>query len=146
MTLPTHLLLGLIIGKVTGHYPLAIAASIAVDVDHLIPFAKNGVLWSPRKLWHIMTDRTDPLGTPRYMLHNVFIGAGICIGSFLIHTQLGIIVTFSYIGHLALDALDDTIYFPLYPNEDINIRGPIRYFSVQEIAFAVVLFGAWIMI
>ena len=41
MTLPTHLVFGLIIGKVTGNYPLAVLAAIAVDVDHIVPFAKS---------------------------------------------------------------------------------------------------------
>ena len=146
MTLPTHLILGLIIGKATGNYPLAVVASIAVDVDHFVPFAQNGVLWSPRKLWRVMTDRTDPLGTPRFILHNVFLGVAICAGSFLIHPPLGLIVSLAYAGHLALDALDDTIYFPLYPKTSVNIRGPIQYFSKAEIAFAAVLIGVWLMI
>ena len=146
MTLPTHLVFGLIIGKVTGNYPLAVLAAIAVDVDHIVPFAKSGALWSPRKLWHVMKDRTDRFGTPRYILHNVFVATAMCIGAFIINTQFGIIVSLSYLSHLFLDAIDDTIYYPFYPNTSINIRGPIEYFSKQEIALVVVLVGAWILI
>jgi len=34
MTLPTHALLGLIIGKATGNYSFAIASSVLPDIDH----------------------------------------------------------------------------------------------------------------
>jgi len=143
MTLPTHLAFGLIIGKLTGNYPLAIAAAIAVDVDHLVPFARTGALWNPRKLWRIMTDRTDPLGTPRYILHNVFIAAAISVSSFFIDATFGLIVSLAYASHIFLDAIDDTIYYPFYPNTNINIRGPLKYFSEHEVALLVVLLGIW---
>ena len=146
MTFPVHLILGLVIGKVTNNYPVAILASIAVDLDHLIPFARTGVLWRPKHLWFALTDHKERLGTPRYILHNVFFFFALCIGAFLVDRTLGLIVTLAYAGHLALDALDNTKYYPFYPNKSVDIRGPIKYFSKQEVAFAVVLLGAWLMI
>lgn len=146
MTLPTHLAFGLIIGKLTGNYPVAVAAAIAVDVDHLVLFSQARVLWNPRKLWTMMTDRFDSLGTPRYILHNVFVVIALCFGAFLVDSQLGLIVSLSYASHIFLDAIDDTIYYPFYPNTSINIRGPLHYFSKHEIALFVVLLGTWWMI
>ena len=57
MTLPTHLVFGLIIGRLTGNYPLALAASVAVDVDHLVSFFRSGIIFKPKELIRAMGRR-----------------------------------------------------------------------------------------
>jgi membrane-bound metal-dependent hydrolase YbcI (DUF457 family) len=48
MTLPTHALLGAIIGKVTGNYAIGITSSTLVDIDHLQSYIiLEGVFYGP---------------------------------------------------------------------------------------------------
>ena len=49
MTFPTHLMAGLILGKITGNYPLSVGIAVGVDIDHVFSYAKNGILLKPRK-------------------------------------------------------------------------------------------------
>lgn len=71
MTLPTHFLLGMILGKVTGNYPIAIAASVIIDLDHLQSYISHGIILKPKKLWKTLTDQNDPWGDQRGVLHNI---------------------------------------------------------------------------
>lgn len=135
MTLPSHILLGVVIGKLTGNYTTAIAVSVLVDTDHIVSYVKSGVLFSPRKLVKTITDTDDPYGDQRGYLHNVII-AGIISGCmFLISIPFGITFTSAYFGHLLLDSFDKSDYWPLYPNKKMNIKGFIDYYSWQEIIF-----------
>ncbi|OGJ00890.1 hypothetical protein A3I95_02210 [Candidatus Nomurabacteria bacterium RIFCSPLOWO2_02_FULL_44_12] len=56
MTLPSHIALGLIIGKVTGNYGLAISTSVLIDCDHFISLYKHGVLRSFKEFWKAETN------------------------------------------------------------------------------------------
>jgi membrane-bound metal-dependent hydrolase YbcI (DUF457 family) len=139
MTLPTHALLGVIIGKITGNYTVGIASSVLVDIDHLQSYATHGLLLKPRKLWKALTDQVDPYGDQRGILHNIlFFGVVAIILIFLFH-KIGIIIAIGWFGHLCLDALDNSDYYPLYPNKSINLRGPIKYGTWQELIFFLVL-------
>ncbi|MFZ2049093.1 MAG: metal-dependent hydrolase [Minisyncoccia bacterium] len=141
MTFPTHLLAGLVLGKVTGNYPLSIGISVGVDIDHLYSYAKNGVLVSPKKFFKTVFDRNDPYGDQRNILHNVLIFLFITAVTFILNIQIGLIVFLAYLGHLILDALDKSDYFPFFPNKKVNIKGFIDYFSKKEF-FIMIFLGA----
>lgn len=135
MTLPSHLLLGAIVGTATGDPITAIAVSALVDVDHLYSYAKHGVLWRPKQFWKTITDKADPYGDQRGYLHNIVVAAGISALTFLINPAFGITFTAAYFGHLLLDALDTSDYWIFYPNKSVNLRGFVDYYSKQEILF-----------
>ncbi len=138
MTLPTHILAGLVIGKLTGNYSLSVAGSILIDVDHVFSYVKNGVLFKPKKFLQTVFNKDDPYGDQRFLLHNVLVFLLISGVVFLINHQIGFVFGLAYLSHLILDALDNSDYFPFFPNKKMNIRGPIKYFSKQE--FFVMIF------
>lgn len=146
MTIPTHIMAGLIIGKVTGNYSLAIASSVIMDFDHLQSYIKSGVIFKPKLFWNIVTSKVDPYGDQRGYLHNfvVFIVLSIILlfafGDMLTPLILG------WFGHLFLDALDNSAYWPFYSYKWININGPILYASYQEFVFAILLLVIYFVI
>ena len=146
MTLPTHFMLGMIIGKVTGNYPVAIASSVLIDLDHLQSYITHGVILKPKKLWHALTDQVDQWGDQRGIFHNIIFFGVVAIPLVFLGGVVGKIVALGYFGHLLLDALDNSDYWPLYPNKSIDLRGPIKYGSLQEVGFFVVLFVIFIVI
>ncbi|TSC66361.1 MAG: hypothetical protein G01um101477_116 [Candidatus Doudnabacteria bacterium Gr01-1014_77] len=145
MTTATHVALGLIIGKVTNNYGLAIALSVGPDVDHFISYAKHGILFSPTKLLKATTDAEDPWGDQKSFLHNVFVWLGISIIAIAINQRIGLIISIAYLGHLVLDALDNSLFYPFYPKK-FCIKGPIVYNSLNEYVFLFILLLIYISI
>lgn len=138
MTFPTHLLAGLVIGKLTGNYGLSIVGATCVDIDHIYTYAKNGVLLNPKKFFTTVFDREDPYGDQRNILHNVLVFLLISVVTFIINHQIGLVLFLAYLSHLILDALDKSDYFPFFPSKKVNIRGFIDYFSKEE--FLIMIF------
>src|SRR5688572_3028271 len=106
MTAPSHLIVGLLLGKLTGNYAVAITSSLVIDIDHLISYYKHGILFKPREFWNAITTETDPWDDQRNILHSVvswFLISGIF---FLFNQEMGIVVLLGYLCHLLLDALD----------------------------------------
>lgn len=146
MTFPTHLMLGAIIGKVTGNYAIGLTSSTLVDLDHLQSYATHGILFKPKKLWGALTDQKDPFGDQRGIFHNVIFFAIVAIILILLFHKVGIIIAIGWFGHLCLDALDNSDYYPFYPNKTVNLRGPIRYNSWQELIFFLFLLVVYVFI
>lgn len=146
MTLPSHLIAGLLIGKLTGNYPLAISASLLVDIDHIQSYIKSGVLFHPKELWRTITDADDLYGDQRGILHNILLC--IVVSSILIAVLdfFALPIVIGWLGHLVLDALDKSDYWPLYPFKQINIKGFIPYKSLAELYFSSMLFIIFILI
>jgi membrane-bound metal-dependent hydrolase YbcI (DUF457 family) len=136
----------MIIGKVTGNYPAGIASSTLIDLDHLQSYVTHGVLWKPKKLWKTLTEQKDEWGDQRGIFHNIGFFALVSIILILLFQKIGIIITVGYLGHLCLDALDNSDYYPLYPNKTINLRGPIKYGTWQELIFFLGLLMVYIFI
>jgi membrane-bound metal-dependent hydrolase YbcI (DUF457 family) len=135
MTLPSHIILGAVIGGLTGDYKTSIIVSVFVDLDHLVSYVKSGVIVKPKKFFKTITAKDDPYGDQRGFLHNVVV-AGVISGlTFLVSIPFGSVFTLAYLGHLLLDAFDKSDYWPLYPFKGINITGFIDYFSWKEILF-----------
>ena len=135
MTFPAHLLLGLVIGKVMGNYPVAILASTLVDVDHLQSYIKHGLLSRPKELWSTLTSQDDPYGDQRGIFHNVMFFALVSWVLISLFSSVGWVIAAGWLGHLCLDALDSSDYWPLYPYKRINLKGPIDYNSKAEVIF-----------
>ncbi len=132
MSIPVHIAMGILIGKITGNYAASLIAATVVDLDHGISYVKNGILFSPKKLLDAIINEQDPWGNQRHVLHNVAVWAIVSAASFLAGTTIGLAVTLGYGSHLILDALDSADYHPLFPNKTINLRGSIQYFSRHE--------------
>ena len=61
MFVPTHIIGGLLIGKITGNYVPALIGATLIDLDHLVIYAKHGLLLKPRELLKIISDKEDTL-------------------------------------------------------------------------------------
>ena len=125
---------------------MALAGAVIWDVDHLIPYYHRGILKSPKKFWRAITTEADPYHGQRGWLHNVFAWLLITgVSLLLVPFQFGVAFSLGYLSHLILDALDSADFWPFYPVQKINVRGPIQYFSRGEILLMVfLLFTAWI--
>ena len=146
MTLPTHIMAGMVIGKLTGNYSLSIGMAIAPDIDHLFSYAKSGVLFKPVEFFKTVFAREDPYGDQRYILHNILVFVIISVVVFLINSDVGLIFSLAYFSHIILDALDGSDYFPFFPNKKVNIRGPVNYFSKQEFFILLLLILVYFLI
>jgi len=133
-----HLLVGLIIGKISGQYAIAIIGAVFLDLDHLICYSRNGVLLRPKKLWRLLTTSKDPYGSQRNFLHSFFAWASISLIGILINFEIGLIFSTAYLTHLLIDMLDDADYYPFYPFK-INVKGIIKYFSKSEVLIIILL-------
>ncbi len=137
MTIPSHIILGTIVGTVTGNVPLAVVVSVAIDIDHLVSYFKSGVIFEPKELWQTITSREDLTGDQRGYLHNVLVATLISSLVWLVWSAAALTFTLSYFGHLFLDALDDSEYWPLYPSKQIILTGVVSFYSWHEIIFSV---------
>lgn len=146
MTIPTHIMLGAIIGKITGNYSLAIGASIVPDFDHLSSYIRSGVIKTPKVFWKTITDEQDPYGNQRGILHNLIVFVFVSIILILFLSKVGYVLVLGWLGHIILDALDRSDYWPFYPNKKVNIRGLIKYASIQEFIFFLVLLVVYCVI
>lgn len=138
MSIGSHIVAGLLIGKLTGDYTTSIIASLIIDIDHFIPFIKHKVILSPRKLWEIVTNKDDPFGNQRNYLHSIFAWVPISIIAILINFNVGIVISIAYLVHLLLDALDSSDFYPFYPMK-WNLKGPVEYLSGGEFVFTLIM-------
>jgi len=132
MTLPTHLVAGLILGKITGNYPLSIGIAVGIDVDHVFSYFKNGILLKPKNFLETVFNKDDPYGDQRFILHNVLVFILLSMIVLIFNRTIGVVFALAYFSRIFLDALDSSDYFPFFPNKKLNLRGPIKYFSRQE--------------
>lgn len=145
MFITAHVLAGLIIGKLTGNYGLAIASAVLIDVDHLIPYAKHRVLLSPKKLWGVVTDPEDPYKNQRNYLHSFITWGLVSAIALLIDPRIGLIFMLGYLSHLILDLLDGSDFTPFYPFGS-SVKGPIGYLSVHEFVFTIALLMVYVVL
>jgi membrane-bound metal-dependent hydrolase YbcI (DUF457 family) len=146
MTLPTHLIAGLIVGKLTGNYSASIAGAVLVDLDHGFSYAKSNLLFDLKKLLKTVLDERDPYGDQRYIFHNILSPLLVAVVIYFFSPGVALAFFLAHLSHLLLDALDNADFFPLFPSKKINIKGPIGYFSKQEFAFAVFLLFLFILL
>ena len=131
MTLSTHVLAGLIIGKITGDFPTALAGSLVMDLDHTISYFRHGILFKPRQLFKAIHDEADPWGDQRNFLHSIFSLVAISILLLTIDFNFGLVFSIAYFFHLVFDALDGADFYPFSPFKKFLIKGFVKYFSKQ---------------
>ncbi|TAL48780.1 hypothetical protein EPN83_03225 [Patescibacteria group bacterium] len=139
MTLPTHVLAGLIIGKITGDFSTAIAGSLVMDLDHTISYFRHGILFKPRQLFKAISDEADPWGDQRNFLHSIFSWVVISVALLTINFNFGLVFSIAYFFHLVFDALDGADFYPFFPFKKFAIKGFVEYYSKQEIIFDILL-------
>lgn len=139
----THLALGLVIGKLTGDYQAALVGSLIMDIDHLAPAIKEKRLFNFKEFWRRSKSSSD---SARSFMHGLIpwflFSAVICF----FDLRFGAIFSIAYFGHLLLDTLDDSPFYPFFPNKKINIKGFIPYYSGEELVFSIALFCAYFFI
>jgi len=138
-----HLALGLILGKLTGDYPTAIISSVAIDLDHLIPYAQQGIIFSPKKMWKAAK---TPHASSRGILHSFFAWAILSGIICLVNLEVGLVFSLGILGHFLLDALDGDDFYPFYPIKKMNTKGFIGYYSRKELFLTIVLFIIYFLI
>lgn len=106
MFLGAHIAAGLIVGKITGNYPAALISTIIIDIDHIIPYIKHGIIFDLKKLWKTTLNPYDPYGNQRNYLHSIFMWFAISVLAILIHYEIGFVICLGYLTHLILDLLD----------------------------------------
>jgi membrane-bound metal-dependent hydrolase YbcI (DUF457 family) len=138
MTIPNHIILGLIIGKLTGNYELAVTTSVLVDCDHFVSLYKHDALKSFKSFWKAESDPEDPWGDQRGVLHTLFsVILTTSLSYFLFSPMIALIVGLSHFGHIFLDAISDSDSWPFRPFSNFRIRGFIPYYSKYEVLFFV---------
>lgn len=138
MTIASHIAVGLIVGKITDNYPLALAVSLLLDLDHVLVYFRNGVFKNFKKFWTTVTNEEDPYGNQRNVLHSIFTWGALSLLTFLFLPKFALTFTLAYLGHLLLDLLDSSDYQPFYPIK-WNVKGPIKYFSYAELLFCIAM-------
>ncbi len=147
MTTPNHLALGLIIGKVTGNYTLAVSTSVLLDVDHFLSLYKHGALKSWKKFWKVDTNPEDPWGDERGVLHtllSVFVVTSLCL--FLFNPIIALTWFLAHFGHIFLDYISDSDSWVFRPFSNFKTRGFVPYYSKYEILFFVFLMGIFFIL
>ncbi|RJR30775.1 hypothetical protein C4569_03815 [Candidatus Parcubacteria bacterium] len=133
MTIPTHLLAGMVIGKLTNNYGAALAGSVLIDLDHIISYSQHKILFKPKVLLKTMRTESDPWQDQRNILHSVFSFAIIIILLALVNFSFGLVFGLAYIAHLTLDMFDSADFHPFFPFKKINLKGPFKFFSLCEL-------------
>ena len=138
MFILAHLIWGLIMGKLSGNYTIALIGALAIDLDHLVVYIRHKIILSPEKFWQTITNPKDPYGNQRSFMHSFFAWLLISTSALIINFGAGLVLSLSYLGHLLLDLIDSSDFHPFYPIK-LNVRGPIRYLSKSEILFTAAL-------
>ncbi|MEK7583572.1 MAG: metal-dependent hydrolase [Patescibacteria group bacterium] len=134
MTFPTHIIAGLIVGKLTGQYGVAIAGALLIDVDHLYVYAREGLLTKPKLLWRTTLHEDDPYQGLRSFFHSIWSFGVISLIAYIFFPALAVSFIAGYANHLLLDGLDASDFWPFRPLSNWNLRGPIKYRSYSELA------------
>ena len=128
--------MGLIIGKLTGDYPSAIIGATAIDLDHLIPFARQKIIFNFKKIWQVTKmSQTSSRG----VFHNFFAWVILTGLITLINVPIGLVFGLGYLSHFLLDAIDQDDFYPFYPFKKFNTHGFIAYYSRNEFIFTLLL-------
>lgn len=132
----THLILGLVIGKVSGDYTASLLGSLIIDIDHLIPAIEERSIFNFKKIWKKTKEYSD---SSRSYFHSFFSWGFFSVIVSLIDLKFGLIFSMAYLGHFLLDAIDNSDFYPFYPFKNVNIKGFIPYYSRKELVFSLFL-------
>jgi hypothetical protein len=145
MFIHAHFAAGLLVGKLTGSYPAALAGSLLIDIDHLIPYYKYKLLTNLKKFWAASTVLNKKIMYTRNYLHSVYSFVLFSTLFYIFDPALGLAFGMGYAGHLILDALDNAKYYPFYPSH-WQFKGLIPYYSFYEWIIAAFLLGIFFLL
>jgi membrane-bound metal-dependent hydrolase YbcI (DUF457 family) len=145
MFIITHLVLGLILGKLFGSYSFALIGALIPDIDHIFPYIRHKILFHMKKLWKTITASKDKYHDQRNYLHSLFIVIPVTIIMLVLNYSLFLVFSLAYLSHLFLDSLDNSEFYPFYPIKK-KILGPIKYFSKTEFIITFGLFIVYLVI
>jgi len=131
MFITAHLAVGLLVGKLTGNYTLALLGSLFPDLDHLPTYFTNKV-FQRKQFWKTVLAPDDPYGNQRNVFHNVFVFSGVALVTLFFPFMMPLILGWG--SHLLFDALDKSPYRAFSPLP-FQVRGPIPYLSKSEFIF-----------
>jgi membrane-bound metal-dependent hydrolase YbcI (DUF457 family) len=147
MTIPNHFALGLIIGKVTGNYILAVPISVLLDCDHFVALYKHGEMKDWKTFWKATTNSEDSYGDQRGVLHTFFaIFLTTLISYFVFSPFTALVVALSHLGHIFLDLISDADSWPFRPFSNFKVRGFVPYYSKHETVFFIGLIAIFFLI
>ncbi len=138
MFITAHIAAGLIAGALTHNYVAALIGALFIDLDHLIVYIKNKVIFDAKKFWKTVTDPNDPYGDQRHFLHSFITWSIISIVLLVSKVPWGFAFSIGYLSHLLLDLIDGSDFRPFFPFR-YNVKGPIKYYSQSEFLFTVAL-------
>lgn len=144
MTHPTHLIAGALVGQITGDYTTSLIISVIVDVDHIPSMLYHRVFRSKKRLFSSLVRVGVPHEARRGFFHNIVAFFTLSILCSKLFPSIAFPFTLSYLVHLVLDMLDNADTYIFYPFSKLNIKGPIKFFSLREVAFALTLLGIFV--
>jgi hypothetical protein len=133
-----HLLLGIILGKLYGHYALFILGSLFPDLDHLYIIIKNR-LFTIKKIAQTIKYESEyelKYKTPLFhsLLGLILFSAIICI----FYGAGALYFAIAYLIHLLIDWIDIDEKYYLYPL-NIKFRGFLPIWSRTEKIITIIL-------
>lgn len=139
MTHPTHLIAGALVGHITGDYTTALIVSVIIDIDHLPSMIYHKVFKSNERLFSSLVRVGVPHEARRGIFHNILSFFILSVIVSRIYPDISFAFALAYIVHLMLDMLDNANTYIFYPFSTFNVRGPIKFFSLRELYFAIAL-------
>ncbi|HLC91305.1 MAG TPA: metal-dependent hydrolase [Candidatus Nanoarchaeia archaeon] len=126
-----HAILGLILGKLTGHYLAFILGATLADIDHIYIYLKNGARSVRGIIDRICHEKRYHIVARTPLFHSM-IGALLFTGIFAIFRPAEWwLFALAYCSHLLLDWPDKDPVFILYPWKYPFI-GPLDVWSKPE--------------
>jgi hypothetical protein len=142
MLITAHLAAGLIIGALTDQYLAAIAVSLLVDLDHLVPYFEKDILKDLRKFWKHTLLSVDPHGSPRNLFHSIFFWLILAVIGYAYWPSYWVVISASHLAHLILDMFEASPIRIFWPVE-YEMHGIIEYKSWHEWTFTGLLIFIW---
>ncbi|MEM3126475.1 MAG: metal-dependent hydrolase [Candidatus Woesearchaeota archaeon] len=127
----THIVFGLLLGKITGNMLYVLLGSTIIDLDHYFQFKKEGALKSWKKFWQRCWH--PPAGkTAKHPIVHSLTGWLIFMNvALLINQESAIYFGLGYLGHLLLDLFDTSQKRYFWPLNFIH-KGPLKFNTLTE--------------
>lgn len=145
MLYPTHLAVGLIIGKLSNNYIPALIGTFIVDVDHLLCYIRHNILFNFKEIWKTSTSQESPYNDQRTFMHSLITWVIITAAGTLIDLKAGMVFSVAYLAHILLDMVDGCGFYPFYPLK-FKTAGPIRYSSKAELILMLLLYTLFFLL
>lgn len=139
----THILAGVLLANLLGHWPWIILGSVIIDIDHIIILLKQRV-YSPVEMVRRICNE-EKYGSHRTKFHSFF---GLVVIFFVIaffNVEIAKYFSIGLFFHLVLDALDGGSIRLFYPLPQ-TVKGPLWGMTKKEAALCTLLIIATIAI